>query len=113
VSDYAKVFINRRGGSLGVVLEVQQAVAARRRAIHIEGSKVDVEIRSNPDGGQADGFLGFPLIAELFPRDGSSRADAIAAVSSVLEALHRAGCDFVTAAEFEDELPSRGRNVPI
>jgi hypothetical protein len=113
VRKYAKVFIDRPDGTLGVVHEMQVAVGARRSSVTIAGSDVEVEIRRNREVGDAPGFLGFPLYAEVHPNDGCSDREFIAAVASLVAALDAAGFEYVTAADFEDRLPNQGRNVPI
>jgi hypothetical protein len=112
MSSYARVFIDHVECGLGPVHLVQSALGVRR-AIRIDTDSVVVEIRRNPDDGQANGFLGFPMVAEFFGRGDSNRASLVLAVKSVVEALECAGFRVVTAAEFEEELPGHGRNVPI
>ncbi len=113
MKENAGVFIDRPGGTLGLVFEVQAAVEAQRRSVTVEGSHVQVQIRRNPDAGLVEGFLGFPLVAEVYPNDGCKRDELIAAVASLNSALDQAGYDYVTDAVFEDRLPNQGRNVPI
>ncbi len=110
---YAKVFIDRPGDTLGVVFEVQAAVEAPRHDVTVVGAQVEVDIRRNSDAGQAPDFLGFPLVAEVYPKDGCRLRALIAAVASLNSALDAAGYQYVTAADFEDRLPNQGRNVPI
>jgi hypothetical protein len=112
MSNYARIFIDHAQCGPGPVHVVQSALGVRR-AIHIDTGSVAVEIRRNPDDGRADGFLGFPLIAEMYGREGSDRASLVMAVQSVVEGLDSAGFRVVTAAEFEEELPGHGRNEPI
>ena len=113
MSAYAKIFIDRPDGSLGVLFEIQDAVEARRRSVVVEGRDVEVELRRNPDAGQADGFLGFPLIAEVAGDEDTEERVVVQAVATLTTALERAGFSYATAADFEDELPARGRNIPL
>lgn len=110
---YAKVFIDCPAGSLGVVFEVQAAVEARRSSVEVVGRHVEVDIRRNSEVGLAPGFLGFPLVAEFYPKDDCEFEPFIAAVASLVTALDAAGYHYATAAEFEDRLPNQGRNVPL
>jgi hypothetical protein len=112
MSSYARVFIDHAECGLGPVHLVQSALGVRR-AIRIDTDSLAVEIRRNPDDGQADGFLGFPLVAEIIGREDGDRASLVLAVESVVEALDCAGFRVVTAADFEEELPGHGRNTPI
>lgn len=110
---YAKIFIDRPGETLGLVVEVQGAVGAPRHDVLVAGRDVEVDIRRNPDAGWAEGFLGFPLLAEVYPKDGCADDTLIEAVGGLTTALDAAGFSFVTAADFEDRLPNQGRNVAI
>lgn len=110
---YAKVFIDYSGDTPGIVLEVHGAVGARHRDVQVEGRDVEVEIRRNKEAGSAEGFLGFPIIAEVHPREGCDEDSFVEAVATLTSALDAAGYRFVTAADFEDRLPNQGRNLSI
>lgn len=113
MNEYAAVFIDNPGGTLGVVFEVQNAVGARLSGSKVVGEHVEVDIIRNSDAGQAPGFLGFPLVAEVYPKDGCDLETLITAVASLNSALEAGGYHYVTSADFEDRLPNQGRNVPL
>jgi len=111
VKSYAKIFVDQPEGSLGLVFEVQDAVDARQNDIVVEGQDVEIDIRRNPDAGQAEDFIGFPMLVEVYPKVEGATSAVIKAVESIILALDAAGFSFATAADFEDLLPGRGRNV--
>lgn len=83
--------------------------------ISAERIKLDVTHRDewppsdpvNPE----DAFLYFRHIIEFFTEDDFDREALVADLSAVLGALDRLGVRYVTAADFEDELPRGGRST--
>lgn len=57
-----------------------------------------------------DAFLYFPHRIEFFTGEAFDREALVADVSAVLGALDQLGVRYMTAADFEDELPRRGRS---
>jgi hypothetical protein len=58
-----------------------------------------------------DAFLYFPHRIEFFTEEEFDREALVADVSAVLGALDQLGVRYVTAADFEDELPRGGRSI--
>jgi hypothetical protein len=58
-----------------------------------------------------DAFFYFPHRIEFFTEEEFDREALVADVSAVLGALDRLGVRYVTAADFEDELPRGGRST--
>jgi hypothetical protein len=58
-----------------------------------------------------DAFLYFPHRIEFFTEGEFDREALVADVSAVLGALDQLGVRYVTAADFEDELPRGGRSA--
>lgn len=58
-----------------------------------------------------DAYLYFPHQIELFTEEEFDRDALVADVSAVLGALDQLGVRYVTAADFEDELPGGGRSA--
>lgn len=75
------------------------------------------EVGHNPDnprfGVHGDPWLYFSTNVEVFAEDDDASVEAIASLRSVVEALASMGCSFVTASDFEDVLPNRGRSIAI
>ena len=59
-----------------------------------------------------DAFLDFPYDIEIFTGEAFDEADLVADVATILVALDRLGIRYVTAADFEKELPGGGRSGP-
>jgi hypothetical protein len=57
-----------------------------------------------------DAFLCFPFEIEVFTDDPFDHEALVGDVSTVLDALDRLDVRYVTAADFEDELPRGGRS---
>jgi hypothetical protein len=57
-----------------------------------------------------DAFLYFPHRIEVFTEEAFDREALVADLSAVLGAFDQLGVRYVTAAEFEDELPGGGRS---
>jgi hypothetical protein len=57
-----------------------------------------------------DAFLYFPHQIEVFTEETFDREALVADVTAVLGALDQLGVRYVTAADFEDELPRGGRS---
>jgi hypothetical protein len=84
----------------------------------IEGSGLVIDVLKNDDfdeqlaaGGSGD-FVFFPYKLEVEPDGDVDWPDARRELTSLLAGLKREGFDFVTAADFEDELPDMGRSRP-
>jgi hypothetical protein len=58
-----------------------------------------------------DAFLYFPHVIEFFTEGQFDREALVADVSAVLGALDQLGVRYVTAADFEHELPRGGRST--
>jgi hypothetical protein len=58
-----------------------------------------------------DAFLYFPHAIEFFTEEEFDREALVDDVSAVLGALDQLGVRYVTAADFEDELPRGGRST--
>jgi hypothetical protein len=58
-----------------------------------------------------DAFLYFPHRIEFFTEEVFDREALVADVSAVLSALGQLGVRYVTAADFEDELPRGGQSL--
>lgn len=57
-----------------------------------------------------DAFLYFPHVIEFFTEEAFDREALVADASAVLAALDQLRVRFVTAADFEDDLPRGGRS---
>ena len=85
----------------------------------VEGSDLVIDVVENDEfdedrsGGGGGDFVYFPYLLEVEPATSDGDAAAFrSAVARVLEALRAEGFDFVTAADFEEELPDLGRSRP-
>ena len=113
MNDYAKIFIDRPDGPVSLVSVLQHAVGATQTAVVVDGQDVEVELQRNPDAGTIDGFLGYPMFAEVEGKLGTTHASFVTALTHLVRALDDAGYHYVTASDFEDQLPGAGRNADI
>jgi hypothetical protein len=93
-----------RGSVSGARADI--VIAAR---IQVDVTQNDERPPSEPvDPG--DAFLFFPYVIEIFTDEAFDQAALIADVSAMLDSLDQLGVGYVTAADFEDELPGGGRS---
>jgi hypothetical protein len=76
---------------------------------------LDLDVIANDDaksGGvhEEDTFLYFPSLIEAFTVEARAEEQVVGAVAGVLAALDDLGLRYVTAADFEEDLPRRGRS---
>jgi len=89
-------------------------------AATVEGGTVvtpilDLDVMSNDDSKRPhevheEDFLFFPTVVEAFTAEARRDEQVIGAVAGVLAALDDLGLRYVTAADFEEDLPRRGRS---
>lgn len=87
----------------------------RRATIRYDQFLVDVHRNMDADSAEADAgrgpFVRFPFLLDVEAADGYVEADtALAGFSKVIAALEELDAVYVTASEFEDQLPHFGRN---
>ena len=112
---YCKVYVHATSYE-DVVHAVELATSGSEDLRTVEGSDLVVDVVPNDehDEGRAAGgagdFLYFPFTLDV-EAAGGDETGYIAAVARLLEVLGDAGFDFVTAADFERDLPGSGRSI--
>jgi hypothetical protein len=74
---------------------------------------IDVERKNDKSVGPADNqdaFLYFPCVIEIVTANAPADERVVGAVAGVLATLDGLGLAYVTAAEFEKDLPNNGRS---
>jgi hypothetical protein len=95
---------------------VSRAVGGTLRGHTVKADGLEVDVIGNDDRPRepvdpADEFLFHPYLVEIEWLDQNTpRAEMAAAVATILRELDRLGAEYVTAADFEDELPRGGRS---
>lgn len=93
-----------RGSVTGAPADI---VSAERIELDVRQSD---ERRPSEPVDPGDAFSYFPYEIEFFTEDAFDREALVAEVSAVLGALDQLGVRYVTAADFEDDLPRGGRS---
>ncbi|MGV9271428.1 hypothetical protein ACWDRR_43080 [Kitasatospora sp. NPDC003701] len=102
-NDYCAIFV--QGASRRAATElVAAALGVAPDEDTVQLGDLEFDIRSNPDAGLADDFIGWPLKIDAE----GPRPTIVEAVSRVLAAAWGAGYQAVAACDFEDELPELG-----
>jgi hypothetical protein len=114
------VYVDTRLGDRELAAHVAQTLrgsftGARADIVHAE--RIDLEVTQNDEHPPSqsvdpgDAFLYFPLVIEFFTEEAFDREALVGDVSAVLSALDQLSVRYVTAADFEDELPRGGRST--
>jgi hypothetical protein len=99
-----------------VALRLRQAVGGTIRGHTVNAGAYEVDVIGNderPRGAvdPSDEFLLFPYLVEVEWLDGNTpTAEMVAGITTILGELDRLGAEYVTAADFEHELPRGGRS---
>ena len=118
----AKVFVlGPPGGDRSTLFDCLATALGATRGSHYTARTMtsEFEVRVNPDGDPAaadDDWLAFPSVVEIYrvAPDGRdlprTTMDEVAALLGVLDSI---GAAYVTASEWESELPGYGRTVDL
>jgi hypothetical protein len=97
-------------------------VLARNLAATVEGDTIvtpilDLDVARNEDKpvgrvDKEDAFLLFPCVIDAFAAKAPADERVVDAVALVLAVLDELGIAYVTAADFEEDLPNHGRSSP-
>jgi hypothetical protein len=87
------------------------ATTVTAERIDLDVTQYDQRPPSEPQDDE-DVFLYFPYDIEVFAGEPCDPKALVADVSTVLRVLHQLDARYVTAADFEDELPCSGRSRP-
>ena len=115
VQQYGKIFINTslaRDELIAIMARIVDGQITRRT---IEGAGLIIDVIKNEDFNQelavrgTDEFIRFPFYLDVEPQHSGMPDSAFKeAIRRLLSGLREAGLMFVTAADFEDELPDHG-----
>jgi hypothetical protein len=104
----------------GVADHLARTHLARTLAVTADGSTIvtpildlEVEHKNEKPVGPVDNddaFLYFPCVIEVFTAHAPADERVVGAVAGVLAALDGLGLRYVTAADFEEDLPNNGRS---
>ena len=93
---------------------------AMKLAATVEGDTIvtpilDLDVARNDEkpvgrADKEDAFLFFPCVIEAFTAEAPADERVVGAVARVLAALDELGIGYVTAADFEEDLPNQGRS---
>jgi hypothetical protein len=99
-----------------VAQRLRQAVGGTMRGHTVNAGMFEVDVIGNDDRPRGavdpeDEFLFFPYLVEVEWLDrATSTAEMVAGITTILRELDRLGAEYVTAADFEHELPRGGRS---
>jgi hypothetical protein len=118
----AKVFVNTRnvhGLAEHLAARLRRPLLPWRRRFSIATPVLDREVEENDDRSEVpsfvspgDGFLYFPTLVSVFAGEPEADPAVILAVADVLALIDELRLEYVTASDFEDELPNVGRSTP-
>jgi hypothetical protein len=115
VSIYADTRLTDREIAAHLAQTLRGSLTGARSHI-VSAERIDLEVTPNDERppsepvASEDAFLYFPYDIEVFTEEAFNQEALLAGVSAVLGALDQLGVRYVTAADFEDDLPRGGRS---
>lgn len=110
----AEIYLDRSDGPADLTELVRSTTDGFIPTRVVKGPVINVGITRNTEKVETENFLSFPIVLEIDPADDTVSDEAVIdAVATLGTALGDAGYSYVSVADFEDVLPSQGRNVGL
>jgi hypothetical protein len=114
MEQFAKIYLDTDLSFEDVLQAVQKLTGGTRSVRTVTADPVEIDVLRNEDHdparATAGDFVSFPYNVEVYPAGDVDDARFVGAVRTLVERMAGEGWRYVTAADFEEQLPGTGRN---